>query len=81
MWLIHKKCQLCQNEFNRFGSRGKVFGWPGALIGFLLFGGSSKYCSGCRAALKAEGKKVDKGPLFRLIWFIVAIIILCSLAG
>lgn len=65
-----KKCEKCGSKFTRMGSS---CGLLGNLICFILFGGTSKYCPSCRASLKEQGEKVDKGPLFRLIWLIVVV--------
>ena len=67
-----KNCASCGTKFARLGGLG---GLLGILLCFLLFGGTSKYCPSCRKNLKKAGQKVDKGPLFRLIWFAVAILI------
>lgn len=71
-----KKCANCGTKFARLGGSA---GLLGILVCFLLFGGTSKYCSSCREALKAKGEKVDKSPLFRLIWLAVAILILYAI--
>jgi hypothetical protein len=71
------------------GECGLIGRMLGGLACFLLFGGTSKYCSDCRKLLKqqqeeTEGKvpaNLDKGPLFRIIWFVVAAGILLLLAS
>ena len=78
-----KNCANCGSEFTRVGCAHGECGerMLGGLICFLLFGGTSKYCPSCRETLKAQGEKVDKGPLFRLIWLIVVVGILFLLAN
>ena len=76
--VLGKKCAKCKSRFSRIGAS---CGLIGELFCFLLFGGTSKYCPSCREAMKEAGEKVDKGPLFRLIWFLVVVgIILCLLS-
>ena len=75
---FEKKCAQCKSNFPRLGGSG---GLLGILFCTLAFGGTSKYCPSCRAALKEQGGKADKGFLFRLIWLIVVIGILCVIAN
>ena len=71
--ILGKKCEQCKSRFPRVGAS---FGFIGEFICFLLFGGTSKYCPSCRASMKENGQKVDKGFLFRLIWLGVVVGIL-----
>ena len=71
----------------RFPKMGASFGLLGVLFCFLLFGGTSKYCSTCRAIIKQHEDmgddyphQLDKRPRFRLIWVLVAVGILGLLA-
>ena len=75
---FEKKCAQCKSKFPRLGGSA---GLLGILFCFLLFGGTSKYCQDCRKALKEQGGKVDKGFLFRLIWFVVVVGILLVIAN
>ena len=75
--ILGKKCAECKSRFPRIGASS---GFIGEFICFLLFGGTSKYCPSCRAALKENGQKVDKGCLFRLIWVGVVVGILYLIA-
>ena len=83
--MFTKKCAKCGSTFTRLGCAPGQCGWLGRILGgltcFLLFGGTSKYCPSCREAMKDAGEKVDKGPLFRLIWFIVAVGIVYLIAS
>ena len=85
--VLGKKCARCKSRFPRIGAS---CGLIGELFCFLLFGGTSKYCPSCREALKEQNRetedgaqkvKLDKGPLFRLIWLIVVIGILIVIAN
>ncbi len=85
--VLGKKCARCKSRFPRLGAS---CGLIGELLCFLLFGGTSKYCPSCREALKEQNReaeddasrvKLDKGPLFRLIWLIVVIGILFLIAN
>ena len=76
--VLGKKCAQCGSRFPRIGAGCGIIG---EIFCFLLFGGTSKYCPNCRAALKEQGQKVDKGPLFRLIWLIVVVGILFLIAS
>ena len=75
---FEKRCAQCKSKFPRLGIK---YGLLGVLFCFLAFGGTSKYCPSCREALKAQGEKVDKGFLFRLIWLGVVIGILYVIAN
>ena len=75
--VLGKKCAQCKSRFPRMGAS---CGLIGELFCFLVFGGTSKYCPSCREAMKGQGQKIDKGPLFRLIWLIVVVVILFVIA-
>ena len=82
--MFNKKCAQCGSKFTRLGCAPGGCGWIGQILGglfcFILFGGTSKYCPSCRGSIKESGGKVDKGFLFRVIWFVAAIAILVIIA-
>ena len=84
--IFTKRCAQCGAQFTRLGCARGQFEFIGRVLGgltcFILFGGTSKYCPNCREAMKAQKYqaedgapqiKLDKGPLFRVVWFVVAI--------
>ena len=78
--MFQKKCKKCGTQFMRLGGAPGNCGLLGRLLGmlvmFFFFGGTSKYCQTCRAAVKQETGKEDKDLRFRAIWFVVAVIVL-----
>ena len=82
--MFSKRCAQCRGSFPRLGSKKGGCGLLGRVLGmltvFLLFGGTSKYCPECRKSIKEEGGKLDKGFLFRVIWFLLAALILFAIA-
>ena len=91
--MFNKRCAKCGQKFTRLGCGKGMFGWIGQILGglfcFILFGGTSKYCPSCRERIKAANaseeneckEKLDKGFLFRLIWFVVVIAVIAIIGS